>query len=435
MVRDRAGHLSLTSTADMVISLHSPPHNGTFVLPSHYQARMTLSEYVPTAIASAAVVAASYFVTTPTNTNDHQGSSPTPRHSAHSIPSIPYWASSSSPQQHFVNTPPMASAGNRKFDEERRAELKRIANDTLRALNYGNYPFKGIDKDLSGPMEYSKRNTKYYPPDSPIREWAENPQNLPPDSSPTHISVLHVSTLDAARLLENVYKNNPSKRGKTGVLNFASATKPGGGFKNGAEAQEESIARSSTLYPCLTTDEANKFYKLHSRESADNHPAYYSHAIIYSPKVTVFRDDDGIYTYPFNVDVLTCAAVNAGEVRKTITVSVRSGLEVGIEKEMKERMGRILYVFEQEGVRNIILGTFGTGVFKNDVAIVARIWAHLLIVPDARFKDSFDRIIFAITGDKTFGDFQGAFEAWGKPRAPGIKPSRRGPGLNLTPWS
>merc|ERR1719273_1331882 len=37
-----------------------------------------------------------------------------------------------------------------------------------------------------------------------------------------------------------------------GVLNFASARNPGGGFSTGAEAQEESIARSSGLYPCLT---------------------------------------------------------------------------------------------------------------------------------------------------------------------------------------
>ena len=325
----------------------------------------------------------------------------------------------------------MTSAGNRKFDEERRADLKRIADETLRILRDGYYPFKGTDRDLTEYAAYSKRKTKYYPPSSPIGGWAASQPNLPPDSSPAHVSVLHVSTLDAARLLENVFKNDPSQQGKIGVLNFASATKPGGGFRNGAEAQEESIARSSTLYPCLMTEEAAKFYKLHSRESAENHPAYYSHAIVYSPKVTVFRDDDGLFTYPFQVDVLTCAAVNAGELRKTISVPVLSGLEVGIEKEMTERMGRILFVFEQERVRNIILGTFGTGVFRNNVAIVARIWAHLLIVPDARFKDSFDRIIFAITGDKTFGDFQSAFEAWGKPRALGIT-TRRGP---FVPWS
>jgi len=331
-----------------------------------------------------------------------------------------------------MNTTSMASAGNRKFDEERRAELKKIADDTMRVLREGSYLLKGVDHLLSDHIAYSKKKTKFYPPRSSISEWATTESTSSPSSSPTHISVLHISTLDAARLLENVYKNNPTQRGKTGILNFASATKAGGGFRNGAEAQEESIARSSTLYPCLMTDEAAKFYKLHSRESAENHPAYYSHAIVYSPKVVVFRDDDGLYTYPFNVDVLTCAAVNAGEVRKTITVPVRSGLEVGIEKEMTERMGRILFVFEQAGIRNIVLGTFGTGVFRNDVAIVARIWAHLLIVHDARFKDSFDRIIFAVTGGKTFGDFQSVFEAWGKPRAAGIAPPKRG--LSLRPF-
>jgi len=371
-------------------------------------------------IASAALVMASY-CTTPDHTTTDQR-----RHSAHSSSSVPYWW-----QEQSVNTTPMATAGNRKFDEERRAELKKIADDTMRVLREGSYSFKGVDQFLFEGIANSKKKTKFYSPRSEISGWATTESTSSPSSSATHISVLHISTLDAARLLENVYKNNPSQRGKTGILNFASATKAGGGFRNGAEAQEESIARSSTLYPCLITDEAAKFYKLHSRESAENHPAYYSHAIVYSPKVTVFRDDDGLYTYPFNVDVLTCAAVNAGEVRKTIAVPVRSGLEVGIEKEMKERMGRILFMFEKEGIRNIVLGTFGTGVFRNDVTIVARIWAHLLIVPDARFKDSFDRIIFAVTGGKTFSDFQSVFEAWGKPRAAGIAPPRRG--LSLRP--
>ena len=36
-----------------------------------------------------------------------------------------------------------------------------------------------------------------------------------------------------------------------GVLNFASAKNPGGGFLNGAMAQEESLAASGGLYPTL----------------------------------------------------------------------------------------------------------------------------------------------------------------------------------------
>ena len=142
--------------------------------------------------------------------------------------------------------------------------------------------------------------------------------------------------------------------------------------------------------------------------------------MIYSPNISIFHDDDGNWTYPFLVDVLSCAAVNAGEVRKANNYIISTGQEVEIEKEMAERMGRILYLFESKGVRNIILGTFGTGVFCNSVATVARIWAHLLLLPEARFKDSFDHVIFAITGEETFTNFQSAFNAWGQPRATGL---------------
>ena len=100
-----------------------------------------------------------------------------------------------------------------------------------------------------------------------------------------------------------------------GVLNFASAKKPGGGFMNGAQAQEESIARASTLYPSLISNEGRKFYA-HYRADPDN--ALYTHAMVYSPAVVLFRDDMGNWKKPIDVDVLTSAAVNAGEVREGV---------------------------------------------------------------------------------------------------------------------
>ncbi|KAF8162130.1 hypothetical protein BJ912DRAFT_864934, partial [Pholiota molesta] len=303
---------------------------------------------------------------------------------------------------------------------DRRAILRSIADETLQTLEKGLYAYNGVDYKVDGWIKNSKKNTRYFAPDNPIAAWAST-QPKQVNQPPAHISVLQISTLDAARLLENVYKLHGHERGKTGVLNFASATQPGGGFRNGAEAQEESIARSSTLFPVLAdTHEAAQFYNLHLKMKATQ--AYYSHAIIYSPKIYVFRDDDGVWTYPFPVDVLSCAAVNAGELRKANQMQMQAGLEVEIEKEMSERMGRILYVFEQQGMQNLVLGTFGTGVFRNDVAIVARLWAHLLVVPGARFQHSFDRIIFAITGEETFAVFQSAFDAWAQP--PPAPPSR-----------
>ena len=58
-----------------------------------------------------------------------------------------------------------------------------------------------------------------------------------------------------------------AKKGKkVCVLNFASATNPGGGVVNGSSAQEESICRCTTLYPCLNTEQMwNVFYKPHRK--------------------------------------------------------------------------------------------------------------------------------------------------------------------------
>ena len=317
-----------------------------------------------------------------------------------------------------------AGAMNSARHHDRRQFLCNVARRTLSTAAHGFVTIRGKTHRLH--TNEAKQDARYYPPNHPaLVHWHSPLIEIHPLSTPTSFSVHEMSTLDGVFLLSYVLHNNPrqgsfsrlanifpgrsssTNNNKIGVLNFASATKPGGGFLNGSQAQEESIARSSTLYPTLTTTESITFYDLHRT----THNPYYTHAMIYSPGVEIFRDDDGEWISPIAVDVLTSAAVNAKEVRQRAPGGRYndSQTERGIELVMRERMARILFLFEQHGVRNLVLGSFGTGVFQNDVGVVARSWAGLLAVPGARFQHSFDRVVFAIMGNPTMVEFTNVF--------------------------
>ncbi|GJE94711.1 hypothetical protein PsYK624_108820 [Phanerochaete sordida] len=286
----------------------------------------------------------------------------------------------------------LASVSNKSPKED----LKGIAAETLDALKNGS---PHLQQDLTGPVALSEEATRYYAPDSDLAEWQSSASEQSPSSAACKISLCEESTLQGAR---RIAQEHPGAR--IGLLNFASATRPGGGFLSGARAQEESIARSSTLFPTLMTDEAQQFYKLHIR---DRKGGYYSHAMIYSPDVLLFRGDAGEWLEPLAVDVLTSAAVNAGVVRQRAGERGEDPQheEEKIARAMEERMGRVLYLLEKQGVRHIVLGSFGTGVFRNNVETVASIWAKLL-KEGSRFEKSFDRIVFAIIGRATFEKFE-----------------------------
>jgi len=275
-------------------------------------------------------------------------------------------------------------------DEDRHTILKGIVNDTIAALNNGIV-------DVSNTQQHTEL---FLQSSQELTDW-RRPHGHHPSSTRTKIEVLAQSTLQGARHLHDL-----EPRSKISVLNFASATKPGGGFLKGTRTQEASIARSSSLYASLTTDIARPFYALHAGRS-ENY-GFYTHAMIYSPEVHLFRDDDGGWLEPIPVDIVTSPAVNAGEVRKRY-LHKNGGLEKKIEDAMRERMGRILALFEMKGVTRLVLGSFGTGTFQNDVGVVARIWKDLLIGRDARFGSAFREVVFCILDAQTREVFEAAF--------------------------
>ena len=290
---------------------------------------------------------------------------------------------------------------------------RRIADETLAAIERGEVQLQGSTYGFHDVVSYSIENTIFFPPDSPLATWSTSAPPAP-SSSPAQLVLCEGSTLQRARaLLQELNANAASTGGdpaRIGVLSFASATKPGGGFLSGAQAQEESLARASTLYTSLVTPTANQFYELHKK---DRRGGFYSHAMIFSPSVIVLRDDAGAWLPPHQIEVVTCAAVNAGVVRERAGESPSRDADVGarIESVMRERMARILFLFEQQGLRNIVLGSFGTGVFRNDVSMIADIWFDLLAEGGARFIHSFDRVVFGIVDKRTAERFKAVFES------------------------
>jgi uncharacterized protein (TIGR02452 family) len=139
--------------------------------------------------------------------------------------------------------------------------------------------------------------------------------------------------------------------------------------------------------------------------------------MIYSPSVLVFRTDAGHWINPYEIDILTSPAVNAGVVWQKRQKVLDQGKDATpepatqdkIRATMKERMARLLYLFEIQGVRNIVLGSFGTGAFKNSVDMVVGLWAELLIGDEARFGKSFERVVFGVIGNETYLKFANRF--------------------------
>jgi uncharacterized protein (TIGR02452 family) len=211
-------------------------------------------------------------------------------------------------------------------------------------------------------------------------------------SSPT-VEVTNESTLEAAQRLAGEGLSPLA-------LNFASAKHPGGGFLGGARAQEESLARSSGLYACLR---GHAMYA-HHQELRD--PMYTSW-MIHSPRVPVFRDDAGVLLETsWLCSFLTAPAVNAGVVLE------RSPERLGaVKAAMAERVEKVLSIAALLGHRELVLGAWGCGVFKNDPEVIAGLFAKGLSDPGRAFS----RVIFAILDDtsdqKTRGPFARHFSA------------------------
>ncbi|MEV4338906.1 TIGR02452 family protein [Streptomyces sp. NPDC049590] len=255
--------------------------------------------------------------------------------------------------------------------------LRGIAAETERIVAEGRYRAPdGREVLVAAAVAAARAGTRMFGP-APVPVPA-----APAPGSGTRFEVTGESSLEAARRLAD---------GPVAVLNFASARNPGGGYLNGAQAQEEALCRASALHTCLLT--ARGFYDHHR---ADRDP-FYTDRVIHSPGVPVFRDDRGrLLTEPYLAGFLTAAAPNAGVIRRTAPERA-----AGLPGALAVRAERVLETAAAHGYRRLVLGAWGCGVFQNDPAQVAGAFRAAL-GPGGRFARTFDQVVFGVL-DRTPG--------------------------------
>ncbi|MBO6268533.1 MAG: TIGR02452 family protein [Clostridium sp.] len=309
---------------------------------------------------------------------------------------------------------------------DRRAQLVEVFNDTVQ--------FYREDPALRAAVAYGRVNTRFYDED----DYPEFPEELeekirkpsraevrrakkrgipaeteasgtekeaPENASPAvsaaerhknregQVRVTKERTFQAAVKLHEEF---PEKR--ICVLNFASATRPGGGVKFGSGAQEESLCRCSTLFPTLDRRWLWQCYYDVNRVMKD---VRHTDACIYSPKVLICKTDEAVprRLSPeefVQVDVLSCAAPNLRNEAGN-GMNPETGKPVRMEPDELyalhlKRAKHILHVAAANEADILVLGAFGCGAFMNDPHYVAAAYRDAL----EEYRAYFDVVEFAI---------------------------------------
>ena len=188
------------------------------------------------------------------------------------------------------------------------------------------------------------------------------------------------------------------------VLNMASALRPGGGFLDGANSQEEFLCARTTVYPSLW----DSFYRMPDISG------------IYTPDVLVFRDNlpeanDLQKRDRYFVDVISSSMFRFSDARS-------EGCSCGVSYCDRHRdvvlrkMKAVLRIAQQKGIEKLGLGAWGCGAHGNPVKEVAKNWRKVIAGaprqrrPNAERWEGINEIIFAIPDRTMLREFENAFK-------------------------
>ncbi|CAF3772805.1 unnamed protein product [Rotaria sp. Silwood1] len=205
-----------------------------------------------------------------------------------------------------------------------------------------------------------------------------------------------------------VYEHLVNQGRKPLLLNMASATSPGGGYRKGDGAQEENLFRRSDYFRSLDVD-LDKFEQQSERFCctstcnlsfiADARTMYPmdEYGAIYTSGLTVFRQPE-MKGYEFMEKPLTCVCSLAMAAYRHPPLDgnmLSSKYAVGMRKKI-ENIFAIAYHNRHD---SLVLSALGCGAFRNPPVHVAKLFRSVI----EQYAGFFQLIIFAIIDDHNTG--------------------------------
>ena len=241
------------------------------------------------------------------------------------------------------------------------------------------------DPDLAASILVAKKHTTvFYENDYPVF-----------DPSKTRDMSIGVSGDRSYQAAMRLHREYPDAR--IAVMNFANAFHAGGGVTKGSGAQEESLCRTSTLYPLLYRKSLrDTFYKHHH----DLNTPKASDSLVYTEGVIICKTDEDLpKRMPkedwVKVDVITIAAPDLRDKSNVHAPLVNGGTYMNDAELFGYHVKRAIHMLTcaaSKGADILVLGAFGCGAFRNDPEVVARAYRTAL----QEFPRVFTRIEFAV---------------------------------------
>jgi uncharacterized protein (TIGR02452 family) len=203
-------------------------------------------------------------------------------------------------------------------------------------------------------------------------DYVDKTYPLSPPTSDTQISVVDMYTDQCAKfVLDGVDSKNVV------IMNFASRHNCGGGYLNGARAQEEDLCR---VIPAL-----------YSSLKQIRYP-FPKHSILITPNIEIWRDNYyNVLRSPYTISVVSAAAQN---------LKYES-----FDYRLVENILTSIFVNVKDTLPNtdtLILGAWGCGVYGNSPEIMANLMNSVI----TKYGGLYKKIIFAIPSGQNYDTFK-----------------------------